>query len=184
VPAADLYGKGKDAFVALAGVYDKALPALDGRLAARVDGFSFNRNLEVQPAGLVPDAGLVPVRLFDKVLHGGLKEVAFHIDAMRDGDLTTRPRAWGADEAAGLMGTLTQMQESLRNIVTQVRGASDGIVSASTQISSGAQDLSTRTEQSASSLQETASAMEQIAVHRAQQRRNRGRGHQAGRCQF
>ena len=33
------------------------------------------------------------------VLDGGLKEVAFHIDAMRAGDLTTQPRAWGADEA-------------------------------------------------------------------------------------
>ena len=164
VPAADLYGKGKDAFVALAGVYDKALPALDGRLAARVDGLSFNRNLEFGLLALCLMLAWYLFVSFDKVLHGGPKEVAFHIDAMRDGDLTTRPRAWGADEAAGLMGTLTQMQESLRHIVTQVRGASDGIVSASTQISSGAQDLSTRTEQSASSLQETASAMEQIAA--------------------
>jgi hypothetical protein len=30
------------------------------------------------------------------VLEGGLKEVAFHIDAMRDGDLTTSPRAYVA----------------------------------------------------------------------------------------
>ena len=163
LPAADLYGKGKDAFVVLAGIYDKALPALDGRLATRIEGLSFSRNLQFGLLGLCLMLAWYLFISFDKVLHGGLKEVAFHIDAMRDGDLTTRPRAWGADEAAGLMGTLTQMQESLRKIVTQVRGASDGIVSASTQISSGAQDLSARTEQSAASLQETASAMEQIA---------------------
>jgi methyl-accepting chemotaxis protein len=101
---------------------------------------------------------------FDKVLHGGLKEVAFHIDAMRDGNLTTQPRAWGADEAAGLMHTLTQMQASLRTIVGQVRVASDSIVVASNEITSGAHDLSSRTEQSAANLEETASAMEQIAA--------------------
>jgi methyl-accepting chemotaxis protein len=93
-----------------------------------------------------------------------LREVAFHIDAMRDGDLTTSPRAWGADEAARLMETLSQMQLSLRQIVSQVRGSSDGIVSASTEIASGAADLSSRTEQSAANLEETASAMEQIAA--------------------
>jgi methyl-accepting chemotaxis protein len=83
---------------------------------------------------------------------------------MRDGNLTTQPRAWGADEAAGLMHTLTQMQASLRTIVGQVRVASDSIVVASNEITSGAHDLSSRTEQSAANLEETASAMEQIAA--------------------
>jgi methyl-accepting chemotaxis protein len=101
---------------------------------------------------------------FRKVLQGGLKEVAFHIDAMRDGNLTTSPRAWGADEAAHLMLTLAQMQASLRRIVTQVRGASDSLVNSSSEIAGGAQDLHARTEQSAANLEETAAAMEQIAA--------------------
>jgi methyl-accepting chemotaxis protein len=101
---------------------------------------------------------------FRKVLEGGLKEVAFHINAMRDGDLTTRPRAWGSDEAAGLMQTLADMQASLRKIVSQVRGASSHIVVASTQIASGAMDLSTRTEESAANLQQTAAAMEEVSA--------------------
>jgi methyl-accepting chemotaxis protein len=90
--------------------------------------------------------------------------VAFHINAMRDGDLTTRPRAWGSDEAAGLMQTLADMQASLRKIVSQVRGASSHIVVASTQIASGAMDLSTRTEESAANLQQTAAAMEEVSA--------------------
>ncbi|MBQ0944045.1 hypothetical protein KAK07_11935 [Ideonella sp. 4Y16] len=101
---------------------------------------------------------------FRKVLDGGLREVAFHINAMRDGDLTTQPNPWGADEAAQLMKTLLQMQSSLREIVSQVRSATDSIVEASAEISSGSQDLSARTERSAASLQESASAMEQIAA--------------------
>ena len=64
---------------------------------------------------------------------------------------------------AHLMGTLVQMQTSLRRIVSQVRGASNGIVDASSDIASGAIDLSARTEQSAANLEQTASAMEQIA---------------------
>jgi methyl-accepting chemotaxis protein len=101
---------------------------------------------------------------FRKVLDGGLKEVAFHINAMRDGDLTTRPRAWGSDEAAGLMQTLAEMQASLRKIVSEVRGASSSIVVASTQIAGGAMDLSTRTEESAANLQQTAAAMEEVSA--------------------
>jgi methyl-accepting chemotaxis protein len=101
---------------------------------------------------------------FRKVLEGGLKEVSRHIDAMRDGDLTTRPHAWGSDEAAGVIVALAQMQQSLQRIVGQVRRASDSIVTASTQIAGGAQDLSSRTEQSAANLEETASAMEEIAA--------------------
>jgi methyl-accepting chemotaxis protein len=100
---------------------------------------------------------------FRMVLDGGLREVAFHIDAMRHGDLTTRPRAWGRDEAAGLMNTLSQMQQELRRIVRQVRGASDTIVAASGEISGGASDLHARTEMSAANLEQTASAMEQIS---------------------
>ncbi len=52
------------------------------------------------------------------MLEGGLHEVEFHINAMRDGDLTTQPRAWGGDEAARLMLTLAAMQAALRRIAS------------------------------------------------------------------
>jgi methyl-accepting chemotaxis protein len=100
---------------------------------------------------------------FRMVLNGGLKEVTFHINAMRDGDLTTQPQAWGKDEAAALMHTLSDMQHALRRIVGQVRSASDHIATASAQIAGGATDLSSRTEQSAANLQQTAASMEEIA---------------------
>jgi methyl-accepting chemotaxis protein len=100
---------------------------------------------------------------FRKVLEGGLREVALHIDAMRDGDLTTSPRAWGRDEVAGLMHTLVQMQNALRHIVDRVRGSSDMLVHSSSEIAVGAMDLSTRTEESAANLEQSAASMEQIA---------------------
>ena len=100
---------------------------------------------------------------FRKVLEGGLDEVAFHIDAMRDGDLTTDPRAWGQDEAARLMHTLKDMQTSLRHLVSDVRQAADTIVHASQEIASGSSDLAQRTSQSASELEQSASAMETVS---------------------
>lgn len=150
-----------DALVALT---TQATGQLDALLAARVDRIQEARNWTaiVLVASLL--AALYLFMAFGKVLDGGLNEVAFHINAMRDGDLTTRPRAWGADEPARLMHTLAEMQAALRRIVSQVREASDSIVSASTQIAGGAQDLSVRTEKSASNLRETAAAMEEVAA--------------------
>ena len=101
---------------------------------------------------------------FSRVMQGGLNKVRRHLHAMTGGDLTTSPNPWGKDEAARLMLDLQTMQDSLRDIVSQVRASSEGIVSASVQIASGASELSTRTEQTASSLQRSASSLEQIGT--------------------
>jgi hypothetical protein len=105
-PTADLYRQGKDAFVAhQPASTTRPCRRWTSRLAVREQRpEQRSRNLEVQPAG--DSACCWPgtcSRPLTRCLHGGLKEVAFHIDAMRNGDLTTQPRAWGADEAAGLM---------------------------------------------------------------------------------
>jgi methyl-accepting chemotaxis protein len=162
--AAAYYAKGEAAVAQIADIYKTWLPALDALLQARESRDQQARfvTLAFVSAGLA--AALYLFISFGKVLDGGLREVAFHIDAMRDGDLTTRPRAWGADEVARLMHTLSEMQTSLRRIVSQVRNASDSIVHASGEIRGASMDLSGRTEQSAANLEETAAAMEEIAA--------------------
>jgi len=142
---------------------ERSTGELDRLVGVRVGHLAAARNLTIwaMVGGML--GALYLFIAFRMVLDGGLREVAFHIDSMRDGDLTTRPRAWGDDEVAGLMRTLVEMQQSLRRIVSQVRGASDNIVVSSTQISGGAMDLSARTEQSAANLQRSASAMEEIS---------------------
>ncbi len=162
--AGPLVAAAQGAMAAMDKVATQASAQLDGLVAARVARLEAGRDLT---AVLVISGLLAAAYLFvsfRKVLDGGLTEVAFHIDAMRDGNLTTSPRAWGGDEVARLMGTLTQMQASLRSIVAQVRDSSDTIVGASAQIASGAADLQARTENTASSLQQTAAAMEQITA--------------------
>lgn len=100
---------------------------------------------------------------FYRVMDGGLKETRRHLRAMTAGDLTASLNPWGTDEAAQLMLDLGAMQESLRNIVTSVRGSSESIVNASTEIASASIDLSARTEQTVANLEKSASSMEEIS---------------------
>jgi methyl-accepting chemotaxis protein len=97
------------------------------------------------------------------VMMGGLREVSGHLEEITRGNLTTSPVPWGSDEAAQLMVTMGNMQNSLRRIVGIVLQGSNQVQVASEEIASASNDLSARTEQTAASLEETAASMEQIA---------------------
>jgi methyl-accepting chemotaxis protein len=157
------YAQGKQAVANIAVLYAKALPELDGLLQARIHLLAMQRWWALGLTGLCVLLAYYLVRSFNKVLDGGLTEVAFHIKAMREGDLTTQPKPWGGDEVASLMTSLQEMQCALRGIVTEVRGASQAIVQGSGEIAAVSTDLSDRTEQAASNLQTSASSMEQIS---------------------
>jgi methyl-accepting chemotaxis protein len=162
--AAKYFADGKHALDELMGLYDRALPALDGLLLVRINKLEGQQRLAF---GMSVVSLLLAVYLFiafRKVLEGGLREVVFHVNAMRDGDLTTQPHAWGKDEIAKLIGSVKDMQSSLRRIVSRVRDASGAMVSASAEIASASVDLSQRTEQSAASLERSAASMEQISA--------------------
>ena len=83
-------------------------------------------------------------------------------DRVRDGDLTTPVVDTSRDEFSPLLAALAVMQDSLTNIVSEVRSGSETVAAASSQISIGNSDLSTRTEHQASALEQTASAMEEL----------------------
>jgi methyl-accepting chemotaxis protein len=91
-----------------------------------------------------------------------LKEAVEIAQRVARGDLTLRIRPAGRDETGRLMEALRAMNESLRDIVNEVRHGTDTIATASNEIARGNLDLSNRTEQQAGSLEETASAMEQL----------------------
>ncbi len=82
--------------------------------------------------------------------------------AIAAGDLTGEVKTHGNDECTDLLRAVSDMQESLRGMVGNIRQTTESISTASTQIASGNQDLSGRTEQTAGSLQQTASSMEQL----------------------
>ncbi|QDZ26915.1 methyl-accepting chemotaxis protein [Noviherbaspirillum sp. UKPF54] len=78
------------------------------------------------------------------------------------GDLTNKIEVTSGDETGQLLQALKEMNEALVRIVSEVRGGTETIATASSQIASGNMDLSARTETQASSLEETASSMEEL----------------------
>jgi methyl-accepting chemotaxis protein len=80
------------------------------------------------------------------------------------GDLTHVIEAHGKDETGALLRALRHMNDSLVGIVSQVRGGTDTIATASREISAGNLDLSSRTEQQASAIEETAATMEELTT--------------------
>jgi methyl-accepting chemotaxis protein len=79
------------------------------------------------------------------------------------GDLTTHFSGESSkDEIGDLMTALKGMNDSLRNVVSQVQVGTNTIATASNEIAAGNMDLSQRTEEQASSLEETASSMEEL----------------------
>ena len=93
---------------------------------------------------------------------GGEIADAVHVaTAIADGNLT-RPIAVRSGDRHSLMARLSNMQDSLRKVVLNVRQNSESVATASAQIAQGNQDLSSRTEEQASALQQTAATMEQL----------------------
>jgi methyl-accepting chemotaxis protein len=82
--------------------------------------------------------------------------------SVASGDLTNRIAVTSKDETGQLLQALKDMNDSLKNIVGEVRIGTDMIATASGEIAAGNLDLSSRTEQQAASLEETASSMEEM----------------------
>lgn len=91
-----------------------------------------------------------------------LTDIARVLNSLSKGDLTERI----TNNYSGAFGELkdycNSTMESLGDIIGDIRGASDAILTASSEIAQGNSDLSSRTEQQASSLEETASSMEEL----------------------
>lgn len=83
------------------------------------------------------------------------REIAY---AVASGDLAM-DIAVAADDRGSLLAVLKEMQGRLRDIVSNVKHASETIKVACGEIASGNADLSSRTESQASSLEQTTSAM-------------------------
>jgi methyl-accepting chemotaxis protein len=78
------------------------------------------------------------------------------------GDLTGRIASDSRDEIGQLLRALSDMNDSLKRVVEQVRTGSERIATATAECSAGNMDLSSRTEEQAASLEETAASMTQL----------------------
>jgi methyl-accepting chemotaxis protein len=83
-------------------------------------------------------------------------------ETVASGDLTSRIEVDSRDETGQLLHALKNMNDSLAQVVGEVRAGTDTIATASGQIAAGNHDLSSRTEEQASSLEQTAASMEEL----------------------
>ncbi|MDO9002660.1 MAG: methyl-accepting chemotaxis protein [Aquabacterium sp.] len=143
----------------LTGLTSRATRHMDQLIETRVNAMTRARDITTGVMVLCVAAALYLFLAFKKVLDGGLREIALHLDAMRQGNLTTQPKAWGRDEIAQLIQCVSDMQDSLGGIVHQVRQSSDSLLSGASEISLGSMELSARTEANAASLEQTAASM-------------------------
>ncbi|PLZ02989.1 methyl-accepting chemotaxis protein [Burkholderia sp. WAC0059] len=92
------------------------------------------------------------------------------------GDLGARIDARGHDETAQLLRALSAMNDSLKQIVGEVRSGADTIATASREIANGNLDLSSRTEEQAGSLEETVASMQELTNTVKQNAENAAQG--------
>ncbi|MYN04656.1 HAMP domain-containing protein [Pseudoduganella sp. DS3] len=132
-------------------------------IGQQIDSVSANsRTLLLVLAGLAVAFGAACAFVLTKGITIPLSRAVDAARRVAGGDLTGEIRVHGTDETGQLLGALRDMNQSLLNIVSEVRHGTQAISIASTEIAAGNQDLSARTEQQAASLEETASSMEEL----------------------
>jgi len=92
---------------------------------------------------------------------GDPSEAAAMANRVAQGDLS-QPIRVAPGDTHSLMAQLKHMQDSLAQVVANVRRGAQGVALASSEISQGNQDLSARTESQASAIEETAASMEEL----------------------
>ena len=129
-------------------------------VAATMGDFSNRFNLQGKE-GFLRELG----EGLNQLLHAsetGLKEVVSILDALSHGDLTKTI----TNDYHGTFGQLKDNSnttvEKLKQIIHQIKDATDCINTGAKEIASGNNDLSYRTEQQAASLQQTAASMEEL----------------------
>ncbi|QJD89032.1 HAMP domain-containing protein [Duganella dendranthematis] len=131
-------------------------------IAAADDAYAFARNIVLALATAAVAVGVTLALLITRSITAPINRAVEIAQTVAAGDLTSHIEIHGTDETSLLLSALKTMNESLQQIVSQVRNGTETMTTASQEIASGNLDLSSRTEQQASSLEETASSMEEL----------------------
>jgi methyl-accepting chemotaxis protein len=93
-----------------------------------------------------------------------LQQAVLMATDVAEGKLNGHIRVDGQDEISQLTSAMCRMNDSLLQVVSQVRDAAGSVAHASSEIASGNMDLSGRTEVQASNLQQTAATIDQLST--------------------
>jgi methyl-accepting chemotaxis protein len=154
-------------------VYERNILGANGKMLGKVKvGYKtsaldrmLQQSITIVLGSLVVVLGLLAfgLLLIVRTVASPLKHAITIARHVADGNLTQRIEVNSKDEAGQLLQALKDMNESLADIVGDVRKSSNSIIISSQQIAAGNKDLAQRTSEQASSLEETASSMEELA---------------------
>jgi len=161
----------KEVFTPAAGAYQNKVKELlayqrkaidDTAVAIEESNVRSNKLLMVL-AALMVAIGSLAAWVISRSITVPLKSAVDIASTVANGDLTTQfDSKTSSCEIGDLMTALKGMNDSLRNVVSEVQIGTNTIATASNEIAAGNMDLSQRTEEQASSLEETASSMEEL----------------------
>jgi methyl-accepting chemotaxis protein len=111
-------------------------------------------------------AGLVAFFITKSIigeLGGEPYEIKFIAEQMANGNLTMKID--GQRKRVGIYGSIIQLSEQLKVIITKIMEGAEGVTSASLQMSSTSQQMSQGSQEQAASAEEISSSMEQMAAN-------------------
>jgi methyl-accepting chemotaxis protein len=91
-----------------------------------------------------------------------LEQAVIVSNKLSNGDLTMEIEVTGRDETSQMLFAMKNMVEKLRDIVVDVKTASDNVASGSQQMSSSSEEMSQGASEQASSVEEVSSSMEEM----------------------
>jgi len=143
--------------------WDYNVQLSDGETRSSAQTYSTAKRVLIAMVAAALAVGCAAAMTITRSITGPIGRAVQVASTVAAGDLTSRIAVHGNDETAQLLRALAGMNDSLAQIVGQVRASSDSIATGSAQIATGNADLSQRTEEQASNLQQTAASMEQLS---------------------
>jgi methyl-accepting chemotaxis protein len=149
------------------GARQEMMTQLQGAFGQVVDAAvagDFTRQVEVEFPDPELNALAASVNNLVATFHRGVSEIGLVLGAMAQTDLTLRMHGEYEGAFAKLKADTNAVADKLTEVVTQLRGTSRTLKTATGEILSGANDLSERTTRQAATIEETSATMEQLAT--------------------
>jgi methyl-accepting chemotaxis protein len=157
------YDRGESALARVFSLYDQCLPALDGLLAARVDGMKFGMLLSTVVVILLLLVASYLFFAFFLVTRGGLRQIDLRLCEMAAGDLRrVPPKPWGTDEPAAVILNLREAYRALHTLIGMVQQSADAVHATSAGMAAFSTDLWDRTQAAVSNLEQQSASMSLI----------------------
>jgi methyl-accepting chemotaxis protein len=127
-------------------------------------------NLALSAAALL--LGIVISLLITRSITRPLRQAVEVSDCLAKGDLTVRIEGAGRDETGLLLRSMANMIDKLREVVTNVQGASANVASGSQELSANSEQMSQGATEQAAAAEEASSSMEQMSSNIRQNAEN------------